>query len=347
MELHFDYITPQELTGYAREGLADQQRNRFSLYRWLPNRVIDDLDYRFRRGGEGLAEAATYRTYDAESPVGSRPGFERVTGELPPISRKVRLGEYERLRRRANGDEQVVERIQSDALRMTRAVAARLELARGDALTNGSVTINENGVVATVDFGRAASHSVTAGTLWTDTANATVLTDLVAWYDTYVATNGSDPGALLVSTRVSRLMQRNAEVINAIAGSAAGRNRVTRAELDTLLESEGLPPVFVHDGQVSVNNAATRVIPDTVAVMLPPPVNDPDDWEGTDLGALLWGTTAEALEPEYGIEDAEQPGIVAGAYATKDPVALWTKAAAIGLPVLANPNLSLKATVAA
>jgi hypothetical protein len=52
------------------------------------------------------------------------------------------------------------------------------------------------------------------------------------------------------------------------------------------------------------------------------------------------------MEPEYGLQAGEQPGIVAGSYSTKDPVALWTKAAAIGLPVLANPNLSFTADVA-
>lgn len=339
-----DYITPAELTGYVRAALEDLQVNQFTLGRFLPNNVIDDLQYRFTRGGDGLAEAATFRAYDAESPIGSRPGLTRVSGELPPISRKVRLGEYDRLRqRRAEGD-QILSAIYNDARRMARAVAARMELARGDALANGSVTIEENGLVAAVDFGRAANQTTAPGTLWSDTTNATVLSDLITWRDRVVTSAGSPPGASVTSTAVLRLVQRNAEIINAITGSAAGRTRVTLAELNALLQSEGLPPFEVNDARISVAGVSTRVLHEDFVVMLPAPgdVNDPDS---TDLGGTLWGTTAESLDPDFGIEETDAPGVVAGSYSTKDPVALWTKAAGIGLPVLANPNLSLAADV--
>src|SRR5690606_34436931 len=122
MLLTTDYIEPAELTGYVREALADLEQNRFTLSRYLPSRTIDDLHYRFNRGGEGLAEAATFRAYDAESPIGGRPGLTRVTGELPPISRKVRLGEFDRLRLRQAADDDVVNSIFNDAERMALAV---------------------------------------------------------------------------------------------------------------------------------------------------------------------------------------------------------------------------------
>lgn len=345
MLLHTDYIEPAELTGYVRASLADQDRNAFVLDQFLPHRFVNDLDYRFTRGGEGLTEAATFRTYDTEAPIGSRPGVSRVSGELPPISRKIRLSEYDRLRQRANGNEDVIAGLLSDAERMARSVGARLELARGDALVNGSVTIDENGVTATVDFGRDATHTTAAGTSWATVATATVLSDLVSWFDIYVATNGVAPGTLLTSTRVARLMQRNEEVIDAIEGSAAGRTRVTQAELNALLESEGLPQVTTFDAQVRVGGTATKIIDDDKVLFLPSP-GSPDDPDSSDLGASLWGTTAESLEAEYGIE-GDEPGVVAGVYGTEDPVALWTKAAGIGLPVLANPDLSFMSDVIA
>ena len=142
MLLTTDYITPAELTGYVRAALADLETNQFTLSRFLPSQQIDDLQYRFTRGGEGLAEAATFRAYDAESPIGSRPGISRVTGELPPISRKIRLGEYERLRQR-RADQAIRDAILDDATRMARTVAARVELARGEALYTGKITLNE------------------------------------------------------------------------------------------------------------------------------------------------------------------------------------------------------------
>lgn len=335
--LNQDYINPAELTGYVRAALADLDRNRFILSQWLPSRNVDDLVYRFTRGGEGLTDAATVRAYDAESPIGSRPGVTRVTGELPPISRKIRLGEYERLRQRRDNSA-IRTAILSDAERMARAVAARLEMFRGEALYSGQLAINENGVVATVSFGRAGGHSVAPGTVWSTVASATPLADLITWRDTYIATNGEAPGAILTSSTVLGYMLRNAE-IRALAGSTLGTpSAVSRTALDNVLSSYGLPPIYIYDAQVRVNGSATRIIPADRLIYLPAPGGD------NDLGATLLGTTAESLEDEYGLSGVE-PGVVAGAYSTKDPVAVWTKAAAIALPVLANPDLTLAADV--
>lgn len=338
MLLSTDYITPAELTGYVRAAQADQERNRFTLSEYLPSVNIDDLSYRFTKGGEGLAEAATFRSYDAESPIGSRPGVTRVQGELPPISRKIRLGEYDRLRQRKL-DGEVRNAILTDAERMSQSVLARVEVARGDALVTGKVTINENGVVATVDFGRAANHTVTAAVAWTNVA-ATPLTNLMAWRDVYVATNGSEPGRILTSRRVLALMMRNGEMRNLVFPGANQPNLVTETAVLQALTAFGLPPITLNDSQVRVNGVATRVIPDDRLLYLPAP----GTVDGDQLGAALFGTTAESLEPDYGLAGNE-PGLVAGSYSTKDPVAVWTKAAAIALPVLANPNLTFTANV--
>ncbi|MGI5153511.1 major capsid protein, partial [Plantactinospora sp. CA-294935] len=338
-----DYITPAELTGYVREALADLDRNRFTLSQWLPRRAIDDLQYRYTRGGEGLTEAATVRAYDAESPIGSRPGLTRVTGELPPISRKIRLGEYERLRQRRD-EAGIRNAILSDAERMARAVAARLELFRGEALYRGSLVISENGVVATVDFGRSGSHTVAPAVLWSVVATATPLADLITWRDTYIATNGEAPGAILTSTTVLGYLLRNAEMRQLAATVAGTPSIVSQATVNAVFAAYGLPPIYIYDAQVRVGTTATRVIPADRVILLPAP-GSPDNPEGTDLGATLLGTTAESLEPEYGLSGVE-PGIVAGSYSTKDPVAVWTKAAAIGLPIMANPDLTLAADVA-
>lgn len=346
MFLNTDYITPAELTGYARAALKDLPDNQFALASFLPNRDVDDLEYRFVRGGEGLVEAATYRSYDTEAPISSRPGLTRVAGELPPISRKIRMSEYDRLRQRKL-DGAVAGQIERDSLRLIRQVAARIELARGEALADGKITLAENGLVATVDFGRAAGNTVTAGTAWTPSAG-TPLTDLLAWRDAYIAANdGVEPGAILTSNTVINVMLRNEEFRN-FAGNLIGGvpNLVTRSVLDQILSAYGLPPIVEYNVQMNVNGVTKRVIP-ADRVLLLPAATTPDNEDGTDLGATLWGTTAEALSQDYEIDETEAPGIVAGAYETKDPVALWTKASAISMPILANPNLSFSADVLA
>jgi hypothetical protein len=345
MLLNTEYVLPTELTGYARAALADFPVNQFALAQWLPNRTIDDLLYRFTRGGEGLTEAATFRAYDTESPIGKRPGVTRITGELPPISRKIRLGEYDRLRQR-QATPAIRNAILDDTTRMVRAIAARLEMARGEALYTGKITLNENGVIATVDFGRKAGHTVTAATLWSDLTNSKPITDLMSWRDTYVATNGQDPGAILTSRRVASLLLQNAQIKNVAYPSNSPASLVTQSTVTAVLEAFGLPPIHIYDAQVSVSGTGTRVIPDDRVMLLPAPTGSSDPG-GTDLGATLLGVTAESMEPDFGLDnESDQPGIVAGAYSTKDPVAVWTKAACIGLPVLANPDLTFCADVA-
>ncbi|WP_432845982.1 major capsid protein [Amycolatopsis sp. CA-161197] len=339
MLINTDYITPVELTGFVRTAFADLQVNQFTLSQYLPNQMVDDLDFRLARGGAGLVEAGEFRSYDAESPIGSRPGIARISGELPPLSRKIRQGEYDRLRQRKL-DGSIRQAILDDALAMTRALSARMELARGDALVNGSVTINENGLAGfVVDFGRKAGHSVTAGTLWSNVASATPVTDMMSWRDTYVATNGSEPGVAVTSRRVVAYLMQNQQFRNLVFPGANQPSLVTQQMLQDALAAYGLPPIEVYDAQVSVNKTAQRVIPDDRFLFLPPKDG------ATQLGRTMWGTTAESLETEFGLAGSE-PGMVAGAYTEKDPVALWTKAAAIGLPVMANPDLSFVADVA-
>lgn len=341
MFLNTDYIEPSELTGYGREALYALEVNEFQLSQWLPSSNVDDIDYRFTRGGEGLAQAATFRNYDTPSRFGSRPGTTRVTGSLPPISRQIKLGEYDRLKLRQASNDAVVNEIFNDADRMVRAVAARMELARGEALVTGKVAISEGGVVATADYGRTAGHTVAAGTDWNTIATATPLTNMIAWADTYEATNGQRPETALTSRRVLRLLTRNAEIIDAIKGNAAGATRVNLAELNDLLVSEGLPSIETYDAKVLVGNTTTRIIAEDKFLFLPA------KGEGNGLGGTLWGTTSESLEPEYGLGDEERAGVVVGVYKQPNPVAHFTNAAGIGLPVLANPDLTFCADVTA
>src|ERR1700761_129733 len=128
MLLNTDYYDPAELTGYARQALADLPDNQQQLARWLPNRTVDDLEYRFNRGGGGLTEAASYRAFDTESPIGRRESAARTTGELLPISEKIPLGEYDQLRRRANPTPAIQNGLLTDTERQVRKVAARVEL---------------------------------------------------------------------------------------------------------------------------------------------------------------------------------------------------------------------------
>lgn len=348
MLLNSDYIYPTEITGYVRQALADFEVNRFTLSQYLPSTMIDDMEYRLLAGGTGLADAATFRSFDAESPIGRRQTVNRLIGELPPLSQKLRCGEYERLRMRKVTDDRVRQELFNDAAIITRNLAARMELARGDALANGSVTISENGVGVVVDYGRSTAHNVTAAVPWTNAASDP-LQDIMSWRDTYLATNGVDPETMLLSRRTWNILLRNTAVRAQVFGGQAlqiggsGSSVVTQMQLNSVFAAQGLPSITLYQSQINVNNVAQKVIPDNKVILLPE-VGPGATAEDAQLGSTLWGTTAESLDPRFGLA-GDEPGITCGVYNEEDPISMWTKGAAIGLPVLANPNLSFAATV--
>jgi hypothetical protein len=338
MQLIDEYATPAELTGYARAALADRPENEFSLDRWLPNRTVNDLSYRFTRGGGGLTEAATFRAYDASSAVGTRPGGARVSGELPPISRKIPLGEYERIRRR-NLDTQNAEirdAMLDDGVRQARAIEARMELARGEALFTAGVNLNEDGVQAAVDFGRSASHSVTASTPWSTYATAKAYDDFQAWLDVYVATNGRLPAYTLMSRTIWNALRRNAQLLSMSASNGTTPAVLTKEGLAHVLADFDIPQPVIYDAQVSVNGTPTRITPVDKILFLPE--------EGDAVGQTLWGVPVEADDPRYGLAGSEA-GIAVGGYKSEDPQTVWTRATAIALPVAAAPDLTFQADV--
>ncbi len=341
MALWTDIIDPAELTGYARESLADYETRRGTLARWLPNREVADIVARFVKGATGLVDIADFRAYDAEPTIGKAPNVKRVTLELPAIGQNIPVSEYNQLRSRTSGADE--DAIRSYILNttdiVTRAVSDAIERLRGTVLQTGRATVAG---FMDDDFGRSAGNSVTAGTAWS-TASADALGMLESWTDTYRDANGEDPGAILLSTRALRAMasldQFKTQLLNGSSRPA------TVNDVRDTVSAAGLPPIEVYDRRVSVGGTSTKVLADDRVFLLPAPV-ETDDWQGTQLGATFWGQTLTSTEADWAIEQAEQPGLVAGVFRNeKPPMIAEVISDAIALPVLANADLSFVADV--
>lgn len=293
---------------------------------------------------------AKYRSFDGAIHVSDRDTGSTARVPLAPLSTSIGVGEYERLqiefaRTKGTYTEALVQAIYNDAENMTREVLNRIELAWGDVLTDGKLTINENGLSAEADYGMPANHAVSPATPWVpaNVATATPLTDLLAWSDVYTATTGSAPAQMLTSLARIRFLQRSKEVIDAVYGATHGRTRVTLAELAALLESESAPRLLpAYDSKLSVDGADVRVIPDDKVILLPENL--------ADLGSMVFGISATALElvnsnkADLSFEDA--PGIVG--VVTKDgpPFRQMTYVDAVGQPVLTDAEKLMVADVA-
>jgi hypothetical protein len=345
MAIFFDApVEPDALTTFVREVPTPSTLALSSLF---PTEFSNDNTVDFAEIVR-TNRTARFRTWDGRIHVSSRDAGEEKRVKLPPLSSSLSMGEYERLQlefaRTAGTNQQALAAaVYNDATNLTREVQHRLEQAWGDVLTDGILTIDENGYQGTADYGVPSDHIEAPATLWSDTANAVVLTDLIAWQDIYVATNGAAPGAIRTSLRVQRLMQTNDEIINAVHGSAAGRTRVNLNELNDLLASEGLPTVApAYDAQVDVDGVDTRVIEDDILLFTPANLRE--------LGFTAMGISATALElvdsdrSEMTFEEA--PGIVGVVEKTGPPYRQFTFVDAVGMPVLSNAKRLFIADVA-
>jgi len=344
MVMVLDLADPQELLGYTRGIQEELEANRFTLNQYLPNDFIDEIEFRITQGNLRDADAAKIRAWDTESPIGSRQGLSRIWGELPPISKKIRLGEEERLRKRAlerGENSALVDAIYDDAAQMARAVIARVELLRGEALFNAQLVINENGVKQTVDFGRKAEHSVTAATLWSNAATATPVANMRAWTEAYIDTNGSAPAFALTSNKVLSDLLLNNEIRQLAYNVGGGTvpSFTTPETVNSVFRAFGLPEIRTYDAKARVDGVQTRITPERQIVLMPS-ADEP-------LGATLFGETAESMElvEARAIDQDQAPGLVATVHKLDDPVSTWTKVAGIALPVLVNPDLTFRANV--
>lgn len=318
MRLWTDLINPADLTGYAREIAETYDASALSVL--LPSTTVDDVVFSWDVDTlESLV--AEYRAFDSETSIGDGGALERKTAELAPLGRKVRFGEYERLRRRGAGTDSFQTAADKKAEALAKGVIDRINLLRGEALVDGGYTISENGFKQVVDFGRHDDLTVTAGTLWD--AGGDPLADLTAWVEVFAEHAGIAPTHMIASSRVALAMR----------ASITPEGAITKASLSNLndeLAANGLPQLAVMDGRVN----GERIIPADKLVM---------GVEGL-TGGTIFGTTVEADDPRYSLDGGELPGIVVGAYAEDDPATVWIRSAAIGLPILANPSMSLAAT---
>jgi hypothetical protein len=342
-----ELVNPATLTGFVREL---QFPNVNALERYLPAQQRLAIEYAFDRTDKKRRKMAQFRPFDVESPVGERPGVARVRGRIPPISKKMVLGEEETLlvdalRRQQTLTPEMEREIYDDAYMLTSDIADRVEFARGQVLTTGKVTFtNDLGFeTAEIDFGIPGGNFVTTpGAAWSDTVNAVPITDMRGWMLTYQAANANRlPVVGLTSTTVLTNLMLNAQMKSFLATPVVGGTLpiLTLDQAQAVLRTQGLPPLIAVDEMVNVNGTDTRVIPEGRVVFVPAP--------SPEFGETTYGPTVEALNlAKAGYLSAETaPGLTAVNMVTFDPQHTWTKVSGLVVPVLKDPNAVMVADV--
>lgn len=293
---------------------------------------------------------AAYRSFDGLIHVSSRDAGSGKFVELIPFSDSLNLGEYERIaieiaRLQGTNRDAQVRAAYNDAERLKGTMDNRIELAWGDVLTDGKLTINEGGFNGEADYG-VPSNQITApaGALWTDAnkSSAVPLTDLDAWQEVRIA-NGNEVASRMLMSRVRvGVLRRNKQIIDAVHGATAGRTSVSLDELNNLLSSENLPTIVTYDSTLNVEGTVTRVIAQDKVMLLPEDIGS--------LGFMAFGLTATALElvrsGEVEMSFGDAQGIVGVIIKQGPPFREFTFVDAVGMPILSNAGLLTIADVA-
>lgn len=351
--LALDITDPQVLTLGARElpfpgGILD---------RWLPPQTRFDHRYRFFRKDRAFRRAAPVRPWDSPAVPVERGSAEEVTGRMLPISIILPLLEEEAqlldAARQANDNEAALDVFANDTRELVRRIRQRVMLMQGEAISSGKVTIGteaapENSLqLGSVDFGLPTAHYFTAGTLWSDTANADLLQQLVAMVQQYITTTGNEvrPGVMVASTTIFNDMAQNTKLRNVFGSLLGAPGSVSLDQVNAALASRRLPRLIIDDTAVMNHlGVMQRQIPEDRIVLLP---EEPGVDGGQPVGRTQWGTTEEAkkITRARKLNVANMPGLVVVPMESENPVQTATLGTAIAMPVITEPDLIMSVKV--
>lgn len=305
--------------------------------RIFPDQKTPSLKAEYLRltDGANIPTMATVHAFDTEAEIGTRPALEKTEVEKLLIKRKI--NQTERVRQLTeNGvyaDDAIVRYIFDDMRLMADSVKARTEAAKMEVLATGKMTIKENNLNMTVDYGVPAANTGFKIDFGTD---ADIIGQIQEIADK-AASSGHALSEMVLGTKILRKLATNKGIQTLVYGTVGAGTYVTAEKLRALfVDLFGFGQITTNDLRYKVQAAngsekSLRFFPeDKVAFMS----------NGTtgSFGVGLWGVTPE--EADYGqyTEKSSNQYITLTQWATPDPVAVWTKASGLFIPVLPDPN---------
>lgn len=256
---------------------------------------------------------------------------------------KVKINQSERMRELmrsgVQGDQALYDYVIRDGVRLADQVVTRSKVAKNELMATGKVTIKENNLDLTVDYGVPEDQLNLTLDL---SADADVLEQLLKITDD-AAAKGATLNGLMTSRGMLTKIRSHASVQGAILGKAGVGRLVRMDELNALLASEfGINQVITNDLSYGASADLTDGRPAVTSARYYP--NDKISFFATNtggrLGVGLWGDPPEVdASAFFPIGQSEvSPYVYVMQWMEKDPAVLWTKASALFMPVLYNPN---------
>lgn len=257
---------------------------------------------------------------------------------------KVKINQSERLRAltRAGvqGDERLYDYVLNDGIRLADQVITRTKVAKNELLATGKVTIKENNLDLTVDYGVPASQT---GFTIDITQDADVASQIQAIIDQALE-KGVTINGMVTSTKVLTKLRNNKYLQTAINGNIGAGALLSRSQLEGYLADEfGINTIVTNDltyGSSAVIGEDDRPIITQNKYFPKNKITFFASNPGGRLGIGLWGDSPEA--DASGFFDVSgstvSPYVYIMQWMETDPAVLWTKASSLFMPVLYNPD---------
>lgn len=257
---------------------------------------------------------------------------------------KVKINQSERMRallRAGVKNDDMYDYVINDGIRLADQVVTRTKVAKNEMLATGQITIKENNLDLVVDYGvPAAQKNLTidfgAG------ASAPVDEQLEELVSTSI-TNGNPINGFITSRAIMNKLRKNSAIQKAINGVNMQGVLVSNADLKAYLSEEyGINTVILNDLTYGTYGGMTNDRP-VVTKQRYFPENRITFFSANTNGKLgdgLWGDPPETDVAKYmdvGTSEVS-PYVYVSQYIENDPAVLWTKASALFMPVLYNPN---------
>lgn len=288
-----------------------------------------------------LPTAAMVHAFDTEAHIGSRPTATKTTVEKFFIKEKIDQSERIRLLQNKGvaGTDGLLRYIFDDMRRLSESVKTRTEVMKQELLSTGKVTVKENGLDLSLDYGVSLDNYFTLG--WDD-PDHDILGDIQGIIN-YAHSIGKNPVLAKTSSDIVLKMQKNIGIQKAIGGIYMQGVMPQLTQINALLMANYQFPIRVSDGFYAYENAdksksSKRYFDRNKFVLHTVGANGA-------VGTGLWGVTPEEEEQGPWTEKSAQQFITIVQWKEKDPVAVWTKASGVFIPVLPDPLGLFIATV--
>lgn len=284
---------------------------------------------------------AQFHGFDTESRTTFRAPIDTHNIEKGLI--KVKLNQSERMRallRTGVQQDALYDYVLNDGIRLADQVITRTKVAKNEALAYGKVTIKENNLDLTVDYGVPQDQIG----LEIDLAEGTDVPAQIQAIVDAALEKGVTLTGILTSKSVLTKMRSHASVQKVINGNiGVGALVKAQAFADYLADEFGIIRVITNDltyvsdatigsdGRPSLTT--NRYFPKNKITFF---ATNPSG----RIGIGLWGDPPEVDLPNLisGNSSSISPYVYVSQWAENDPAVLWTKASGLFMPVIYNPT---------